>query len=216
MAIALDNISSGLKIDIGGIKIGDISSNSRNGSGGNDIIFGLNSKDNIDGKQGNDILYGKDGNDTLLGGSGNDILLGGDGNDKLVGGTGADKLTGGKGKDSFGYTELTDSLWNNYDRITDFSIGTDSIDGPYSVNAAGVFEKGGVLTGAWNPGKINGWIGAVLAPKKAVTFQYKANGSAPLQTFVALNDNIAGFQSGQDAIIEITGYSGNLTNLTIV
>ncbi|HEY9618272.1 MAG TPA: bluetail domain-containing putative surface protein [Microcoleaceae cyanobacterium] len=143
---------------------------------------------------------------------GNDILLGGDGNDILVGGTGADTLTGGNGGDTFRLA-LTDSLLSNFDRITDLAIGTDSIDAPNPVYAGNVFKGGtvGVLT--------EQGIGQVLNNNN-----FKANGAgvftlgtgAAQRTFVALNDAQAGFQADKDAIVEITGYTGNLNNLFIV
>jgi hypothetical protein len=49
---------------------------------------------------------------------------------------------------------------------------------------------------------------------------FGANGAATFLfdggTFLALNDGVAGFQEGDDAIIDITGYSGNLDDLLIV
>jgi hypothetical protein len=36
------------------------------------------------------------------------------------------------------------------------------------------------------------------------------------RTFLAINDSIAGFQQDKDAIIEITGFSGKLTDLAII
>ncbi|MHC0068753.1 bluetail domain-containing putative surface protein [Nostoc sp. UIC 10890] len=36
------------------------------------------------------------------------------------------------------------------------------------------------------------------------------------RTFLALNDNINGFSALTDAVIEISGYKGDLTNLAIV
>jgi hypothetical protein len=58
-------------------------------------------------------------------------------------------------------------------------------------------------------------ISAVLTttaftPFKAVAFTYGN------QTFLALNDKTAGFSSTSDTLIDITGYSGSLSNLAIV
>jgi hypothetical protein len=39
---------------------------------------------------------------------------------------------------------------------------------------------------------------------------------AATRTFVALNNSQNGFQANLDAIIEITGYSGNLVDLAIL
>jgi uncharacterized delta-60 repeat protein len=177
------------------------------------IITGQGSNNTLNGTSGNDVLAGYNGNDTLNGGSGNDILLGGDGDDMLVGGAGADTLTGGAGKDTFRFTTLTDSLLSNFDRITDLTIGTDSIDGSVAISSVNVF-KGGTVSDLMQKG-----ISDILTKK-----DFKADGAATFtfgtgstqRTFLALNDANAGFDATKDAIIEITGYSGNLNNLSIV
>ncbi|MBK1986495.1 hypothetical protein A0J48_002855 [Sphaerospermopsis aphanizomenoides BCCUSP55] len=174
--------------------------------GGNDqdVLSGNDGLDNIAGNNGNDELYGLGGNDTLDGGNGKDIL---------VGGVGADVLAGGNGADQFCYLNFTDSVFSSYDQITDFDINTDIIDGINAVSKTNVFHAGAVNSLSVND------IQAVLTNTKLV-----ANGAATFtlgsgttqQTFVALNDNIAGFSAATDAIIEITGFTGILNNLAIV
>lgn len=48
---------------------------------------------------------------------------------------------------------------------------------------------------------------------------FAANGAATFtfgpRNFLALNDGVDGFQITSDAVIEITGFSGNLANLAI-
>jgi len=126
---------------------------------------------------------------------------------------GADVLTGLGGADTFRLTNLRDSLLNAPDEITDLVIGSDRIDGPRPVSAAALRELGSVanLTAAA--------LAAVLAPSTfaahgASTFSLGASGGN--RTFLALNDGVAGFQAANDAIVEITGYSGSLTALSIV
>jgi hypothetical protein len=49
---------------------------------------------------------------------------------------------------------------------------------------------------------------------KAATFTF---GSGPTtRTIVALNDGTAGFQAANDALVELTGYSGDLRGLAVV
>jgi hypothetical protein len=48
----------------------------------------------------------------------------------------------------------------------------------------------------------------------ASTFTFGSG--AELRTFIALNDATAGYESGTDSIIEITGYTGNFSNLNVV
>ena len=159
--------------------------------------------------------------DTLSGGDGDDVLSGGLGADGLIGGNGADTLSGGDGIDSFRYTALAQSLLQNpassllygHDQITDFQIGVDTIDGPVAVTAANLRELGNVSS------LDSASIAAVLSTtnflaSRAASFTIGTEAST--RTFVALNNNQNGFQANLDAIIEITGYSGNLTDLAIL
>ena len=113
---------------------------------------------------------------------------------------------------------LADSLLGTsgtpgYDKITDFAIGTDRLDGPTAVTAANLAELGRVNT------LDQAGISAVLSTttflaNRAATFSY-LDGTTT-RTFLALNNGTAGFSSTTDAIIDITGFSGSLSNLAIV
>ncbi len=70
------------------------------GTGGKDVLCGLEGNDTLNGLQGKDVLVGGDDDDTLNGGNGKDLLLGGEGNDTLNGGSGKDKLFGDAGTDA--------------------------------------------------------------------------------------------------------------------
>ena len=61
-------------------------------------------------------------------------------------------------------------------------------------------------------------IGGLLTSKNfakngASTFTF-GDGSG-LRTFLAINDAFAGFKANSDSVIEITGYTGNLSTLAI-
>ncbi|MBD2108168.1 bluetail domain-containing putative surface protein [Nodosilinea sp. FACHB-13] len=171
-------------------------------------VNGGNGKDTLTGTAGNDTLNGGNGKDTLSGLEGNDTLVGGNGADRLVGGAGGDGLTGGNGADTFVISSLSDSLLSNFDRITDLKIGTDVIDGPTAVSAANVAELGAVAS--LNQAGISAILTAgAFGANRAATF------SLGSRTFVALNNDTAGFQETSDAVVEITGFSGSLTNLAI-
>jgi Ca2+-binding RTX toxin-like protein len=140
------------------------------------------------------------------------VLLGERGADRLVGGQGADRLTGGTDGDTFVLVTLKDSLLSGVDRITDFAIGIDWIDGSRAIAAGQVVQRGSVR-------QLNAAsIAAVLTRRKFV-----ANSAATLtkgsgrrqETFLVLNNHNAGFSAKTDAIINITGYSGSLVNLAI-
>ena len=148
----------------------------------------------------------------------NNTIIGNQANNTINGAVGADVLTGAGGTDTFVFTTLTNSLLGSptnytFDRITDFTIGQDRIDGPKTASTSQVQELGTVAT------LDQAGLQAILTTTRftangAATFTYNDNGT--LRTFVALNNNVAGFDVTKDAVVEITGYSGLLTNLAIV
>lgn len=126
-----------------------------------------------------------------------------------MGGAGGDILTGGSGVDTFKYQYQTDSLLGSHDVIKDLAIGTDVIDGPRAIAAAFVKKLGNVIA------LTEAAIQQILTP---TTFE--SNGASTFKfgdrTFLGLNDSTAGFSSRTDSVIEITGYTGNLSNLKIM
>jgi len=143
----------------------------------------------------------------------NNVLTGNSAINTITGGVGKDVLTGLGGADTFRYAALTDSLLAGFDQITDFAIGTDRLDGPTAVTAANTKELGTVAT--FNQVGISAVLStAVFGANQAATFTFGSGTGT--RTFLALNDASAGFSSTTDSIIEITGYSGLLTNLAIV
>lgn len=84
-------------------------------------------------------LTGNSWNNALSGLSGADSLSGGQGQDSLAGGRGKDTLTGGADADTFVFAESGNA---NFDKITDFTVGTDMIglDGAAFGLAPGVLD----------------------------------------------------------------------------
>jgi hypothetical protein len=145
----------------------------------------------------------------FLGDEFDNVFVGFAGNDTFFGGRGSDILTGGSGADTFIYKSLGDSTFSSRDRITDFAIGVDRLFGPSASVVAGL-GRASAYTEAG--------ISAVLtsnafAANSAAAFTIGVGNSA--QTFLAMNDGLAGFQSGSDSIVEITGFTGSLSNLVI-
>ena len=184
------------------------------GGSGDDIVGGGQGDDTLFGQEGHDQLGGGSGNDFLGGGKGADSLSGHDGDDILSGGFAGDTLTGGDGDDTFRYALLTQSLLaegfltDTFDVITDLAIGTDTIEGVTAVSADNVQQLGAVAT-------LNeAGLQAVLTETS-----FAANGAATFtsgtRNFLALNDGVDGFQVTSDAVIEITGFTGNLADLAI-
>lgn len=204
------------------------------GGNGNDKLYGGDGDDNLSGGEGvdylwgdsgNDILYGNYGSDRLYGGNGSDQLFGGQDNDELRGESGSDLLVGGLGKDTliggseadtFVFNTPQDSLLSSYDVIKDLQIGVDRIDGLTPLSTAQVKELGNV-NGFFPKNSI---LNEVTLKSILTASNFVAHGAATFtfgtQTFLALNDSISGFTANTDGVIEITGFTGNLTNLAII
>jgi Ca2+-binding RTX toxin-like protein len=146
---------------------------------------------------------GNAGNNVIIGNNGNNALAGGAGNDRLTGGTGKDTLTGGLGVDRFDYRKLADSVFNNFDIITDFNAtaGND------------LFLVATARSGFNNVGTVATLNTSGIAAK-LTTANFAANSAAQFtfgsRTFVAINNATAGFSATADAIIEVTGLTGTL------
>ena len=141
-------------------------------------------------------------------------LVTGDANNNTLSATNAkDILTGGGGADTFVFASLTRSTLANFDRITDFAIGTDRLDGPTSVMASRINRLGAVST--FDAGGIGTLLTTTtFAASRAATFTFAD--PTGMRTFLALNDGNAGFNASKDAIVEITGYTGTLSNLAVI
>ncbi len=110
------------------------------------------------------------------------------------------------------YENLSDSLLDNYDEITDLRIGSDKIDGVNAVSKNDLAQLGVVA------GLTEADIQAVLTATDfvadgAATFTLGSGSSE--QTFLAMNDDVAGFSAATDSIVEISHFRGNLSNLAI-
>jgi len=156
-----DNVDGGDGNDTvsGGFGIDTLS-----GGAGIDTIDGGDDDDSLDGGTGDDTLTGGTGDDTLLGGAGNDTLDGEADQDLLKGGTGNDTLTGGTGLDIFEFEEAGDT---NFDQITDFTSGDDSIN--ISTTLATTYIAGADLTADFVSG-----TGTVAAVDASDHFLYDA------------------------------------------
>jgi hypothetical protein len=184
----------------------------------NDGQDGIDTLSQIENVQGSNIA-----GDDLKGDANNNALYGYGGNDTLAGLGGKDTLTGGTGIDTFVF-QFGQSLVSNSDRITDFGFGTDKIDlltqTGLAVNAPTNFSRAAdsIATTLQNVvnsvftdanGAITG--NQVLEVNSAALVQVTTAGIAG--SYLVINDNTAGFQSNNDLLVNITGYSGILPAL---
>ena len=153
----------------------------------------------VKGSENADVITGDKGANRLSGNGGNDVLTGLGGKDLLTGGFGADTFV-------FGYG---DSLLSGFDLITDLEIGVDAIDG-WAATAVTTIGRASSL----NAADLGRLFGNNFLANSAAAFVLGSTGGD--RTFLALNDSQLGFQAGKDLIMEITGYTGSLSNLAIV
>ncbi|NCR00641.1 MAG: S8 family serine peptidase [Microcystis aeruginosa L211-101] len=166
---------------------------------------------------------GNAGNNVITGNTANNLLNGGGGNDTLNGGAGLDTLTGGAGNDVFLF-QFSQSTVANPDRITDFAINSDKID--LLSAAGGVLPAPAAFSRAANSAAatLTNVVNAVFTDANGALAGNQAlgiNGAALVQvttagiagTYIIVNDNVAGFQSANDLLVNVTGITGTLPAL---
>ncbi|CCH95865.1 MAG: Calx-beta domain-containing protein [Microcystis sp. M53603_WE2] len=166
---------------------------------------------------------GNAGNNVITGNTANNLLNGSGGNDTLNGGAGLDTLTGGAGNDVFLF-QFSQSTVANPDRITDFAIGSDKID--LLSAAGGVLPAPAAFSRAANSAAttLTNVVNAVFTDANGALAGNQAlgiNGAALVQVttagiagnYIIVNDNVAGFQSANDLLVNVTGITGTLPAL---
>ena len=182
------------------------------GGAGTDVIYGEGDADLILGGTCEDLLDGGAGDDRIFGEFGLDILVGGAGADFLHGGEDGDRLTGGGGNDDFAWNRLDQSLLGkvgaySFDTICDYHQG-DRLDSPFA--SATLTATGGMVT-TLSERSIQALLNTSFIPFTACAFQASGwNG-----TFVAFNDNVAGFQASSDSVVFLENYNLVTANYTI-
>ena len=157
------------------------------------------------------------------GNAGNNVITGNSGNNILNGGAGIDTLTGGTGNDIFLF-QFSQSTVANPDRLTDFAIGSDKID--LLSAAGGVLPAPAAFSRAANSAAatLTNVVNAVFTDANGALAGNQAlgiNGAALVQVtttgiagnYIIVNDNVAGFQSANDLLVNVTGITGTLPAL---
>ncbi|MFM7875230.1 MAG: bluetail domain-containing putative surface protein, partial [Microcystis panniformis] len=157
------------------------------------------------------------------GNTANNLIVGNSGNNQINGGAGIDTLTGGNGADIFIFQFGQSTIAAN-DRITDFAINSDKIDllteGGLPMSAPSSFSRAANSTVTTLDNLINQVFtdanGAItgnqeLGVNSAALVQVTTGAIAG--TYLVINDSAAGFQSSNDLLINITGFTGTLPAL---
>ncbi|NCR14569.1 MAG: endo-1,3-1,4-beta-glycanase ExsH, partial [Microcystis aeruginosa SX13-11] len=157
------------------------------------------------------------------GNAGNNNITGNSGINQINGANGADILTGGPGADTFIF-QFGQSTISASDSITDFAINSDKIDlltqGGLATNAPISFSRAADSTVTTLDNLVNQVFtdanGATtgnqgLALNSAALVQVTTGAIAG--TYLIINDSTDGFQSSNDLLVNITGFTGTLPAL---
>ncbi|BAF99921.1 Calx-beta domain-containing protein [Microcystis aeruginosa] len=157
------------------------------------------------------------------GNAGNNKITGNSGNNQINGRAGIDTLTGGLGADTFIF-QFGQSTISTRDRITDFAINSDKIDlltqAGNATSAPSNFSRAANSTVT----TLQNLINQVFTDANGATTGNQGlgvNSAALVQvttgaiagTYLVINDSTAGFQSSNDLLINITGFTGTLPAL---
>ncbi len=157
------------------------------------------------------------------GNASNNNITGNSGINQINGGAGIDNLTGGLGADTFIF-QFGQSTISTSDRITDFAINSDKIDlltqGGTATSAPSSFSRAANSTVTTLQNLVNQVFtdanGAItgnqgLGVNSAALVQVTTGAIAG--TYLVINDSTAGFQSSNDLLINMTGFTGTLPAL---
>lgn len=166
----------------------------------NNILTGNGESNDIQGKNGNDIITGFGGCDTVNGGSGADTFIFNNSDAVIQHMRGTAYKVGNK------YY-----ITPEFDTITGLEIGTDIIDG-YGDNIKTPTNIGELIlpNNSFDLYNICDVLNTKFVQNESILFTYNQ------RTFLGIDDGKQGFDNTKDSVIEITGYSGNLSNLRVI
>jgi len=149
-------------------------------------------------------------------GSGNSLTFNGsaetDGHFIIKSGLGADNLTGGALSDTFTFASAADSTSTTYDTINSFNFGLDRFDIPGSTGSISEIDTAvsGTLSTASFDTDLAAAVSGHLGAHSAMLVTANA-GTLNGQTFLVVDLNgTAGYQSGADLVIHLSGSTGTL------
>jgi Ca2+-binding RTX toxin-like protein len=144
-----------------------------------------------------------DGSFRIISGAAADTLYGGGQNDVIYGGLGADRMEGGSGADIYQYRSAAESTSTGYDQIAGFDWHVDRIDIAGPANRSFSQSAQGSLSTASFDADLAAGMNGVLGANQAALFTANA-GTLSGHVFAVIDVNgQAGYQSGQDLVIEL-------------
>ncbi|HEX2593933.1 MAG TPA: bluetail domain-containing putative surface protein [Rhizomicrobium sp.] len=150
------------------------------------------------------------------GGEGKDTITGGAGDDTLIGNGSSDLLTGGAGADTFSYEEVGDSTSGTRDKIADFDATVDKIDVDLTVTGIDAAVTTGFMRSAQFDSDLAARALGHLLANHAILITGDAGNYAG-KTFLVIDANgSAGYQAGQDFVMEVTGMTGTLATSNFI
>ncbi|HEY2069809.1 MAG TPA: calcium-binding protein [Rhizomicrobium sp.] len=159
------------------------------------------------------ILIGGVDNDVLTGGAKNDtFILTQGGNDTVTGGLGADVIVAlgdGSDFDTFIYNSAADSTGTHHDTIKNVNFQTDTFVAPQgSVDVENAFFAGKADQGHFDADAVSFMDASRLTLYNAAIWNPQS-GSLAGHAYLFIDVNgTAGYQAGQDVVIDVTGYTG--------
>ncbi|MAF46568.1 MAG: hypothetical protein CL407_11680, partial [Acidimicrobiaceae bacterium] len=149
--------------------------------------------------------FGNNSDNTLFGTTADNVL---------AGRGGADVLTGLSGSDTYLLERYSDSLLSAPDTITGFVMGVDRIDAPAAVSPD-LIQDTGVAPGL-NADSLAQHLSAARFPADSAALFTIIDSFAGLRSYLALNNGVAGYSANTDAVIDISDYIGEFSDLLVI
>jgi hypothetical protein len=135
-------------------------------------------------------------------GSGPQTIVAGSGADVITAGPG-DTITGGAGGDHFEYLTGANSLYSNYDSITDFGVGADKFEIGHTVTGANFHSLTHAATGNLLADLGATLTSANLAATGADLISFTGSGTDAGSFVVINNAGVSGFNAALDAVVKV-------------
>ena len=157
-------------------------------------------------------FLGTQNSDILTGSRNDEQFDGSSGDDYIQAGGGRDQLTGGFGNDIFAY-ERGHSTLSQWDTITDFSVSEDFIQWEQEITQ--MIDIG--FVNKLRQRDINALLEKNNFTDGTAAFMRTIDPREDIErSFLMINDSKDGFQERDDAMIEITGFTGSIQEINFI